>query len=346
MKTSFLTLVLSLLWTFSAQAQVPFEGMSYYLPKTEMQFKFLVEKATYEPGKLCMYADRYMKKNDVAQKPSVTYRILDMSMTPVGVPDTSKYYTLSMDRKYSVGEVHLSDNGILLAINAQPKAELPVKHFTPALKQLPLNPMDYMNEDILTAGSNAKMAELIAQEIYDIRESRYMLQRGQAEFMPKDGEQMRIMMKGLDQQERALRQVFEGVTERDTTEVIISYVPIRSVDREILFRFSSKLGFVDVDDLGGTPYYISIEEEHKTGASTEANKKDRDDIGLRVNLPAKIKATLFQQEKPIISHSLYVGQMGQTENLSGALFGRKQTVKLTLNPITGALESIKEEGIQ
>ena len=78
----------------------------------------------------------------------------------------------------------------------------------------------------------------------------------------------------------------------------------------------------------------------------EVGKKDKDDIGLRVNMPAKIKATLFQQEKPISSHTLYVGQLGTIENLSGALFGRKQTVRLTLNPITGALESIKEENLQ
>lgn len=346
MKKSLFTICLSWLFTLLATAQAPFEGMSYYLPKTEMQFKFLVEKTTYEPGQLCMYADRYMKKPDVSQKPSVTYRILDMGMTPVGVPDTSKHYVLSMDRKYSVGEVHLSDNGILLAINDQPKVVNQPKPFVPARKQTRLNPQDYMNEDILTAGSMAKMAELTAQEIYDIRESRNMLQRGQADFMPTDGEQMRIMMQGLDLQERALRQAFEGITERDTSEVVISYVPTHPVERELLFRFSSRLGLVDVDDLGGAPYYISIEQEQQAAADTENAKKNKDDIGLNVNMPAKIKVTLFQQEKPIASHSLYVGQMGQTENLSGALFGRKLTVRITLNPITGALESIKEEVVQ
>lgn len=346
MKKSLFTICLSWLFTLLATAQAPFEGMSYYLPKTEMQFKFLVEKTTYEPGQLCMYADRYMKKPDVSQKPSVTYRILDMGMTPVGVPDTAKHYVLSMDRKYSVGEVHLSDNGILLAINDLPKVVNQPKPFVPARKQTRLNPQDYMNEDILTAGSMAKMAELTAQEIYDIRESRNMLQRGQADFMPTDGEQMRIMMQGLDLQERALRQAFEGITERDTSEVVISYVPTHPVERELLFRFSSRLGLVDVDDLGGAPYYISVEQEQQVAADAENGKKNKDDIGLNVNMPAKIKATLFQQEKPIASHSLYVGQMGQTENLSGALFGRKQTVRMTLNPITGALESIKEEVVQ
>ena len=337
---------LLLLATLSAHAQLPFEGMSYYLPKTEIQFTFLVEKTSYEPGQLSMYAERYMKKNDVAQRPFVEYRIIDMQMAPVGVPDTAKHFTLTMDKKYSVGEVHLSDNGLLLAINDQPKKIAQHKMFIPAPKAPRLNAKDFMNEDILTAGSMAKMAELTAQEIYDIRESRNMLSRGQAEFMPKDGEQLRIMMQGLNTQERALRQAFEGVTIKDTTEVIMTYVPTKEVEKELFFRFSKRLGFTDVDDLGGAPFYISIEVEQKNEAAPEVGKKDKDDIGLRVNMPAKIKATLFQQEKPISSHTLYVGQLGTIENLGGALFGRKQTVRLTLNPITGALESIKEENLQ
>lgn len=345
MKT-ILSACLSLLFALSANAQLPFEGMSYYLPKTEIQYSFLVEKTTYEPGQLSMYAGRYMKKNDVVQKPFVNYRIIDMQMTPIGVPDTAKHYTLSMDKKYSVGEVHLSDNGLLLAINDQPKAVETHKPFVAARKAPRLNPKDFMNEDILTAGSMAKMAELTAQEIYDIRESRNMLARGQAEFMPKDGAQMQLMIRELETQERALRQAFEGLTEKDTTEVIITYVPNQPVEKALLFRFSKRLGFTDIDDLGGTPYYISIEEEQKSAADSDPTKKDKDDIGLRVNMPAKIKATLFQQEKSISSHTLYVGQLGTTENLSGALFGRKQTVRLTLNPITGALESIKEESLQ
>lgn len=346
MKTFLSATCLSVLFTLSAYAQLPFEGMSYYLPKTEIQFTFLVEKTTYEPGQFSAYAERYMKRNDVAQRASVNYRIIDMQMTPIGVPDTAKHYTLSMDKKYSVGEVHLSDNGLLLAINDQPKAIAEHKPFIAASKPLRLNPKDFMNEDILTAGSMAKMAELTAQEIYDIRESRNMLSRGQAEFMPKDGEQLRIMMNGLDTQERALRQAFEGYTEKDTTEVIISYVPTQSVEKELFFRFSKRLGFTDIDDLGGAPYYISIEKEQDVEPNPEPAKKDKDDIGLHINMPAKIKATLFQQEKPIKSYTLFVGQFGTTENLSGALFGRKQTVRLTLNPISGALESIKEENIQ
>lgn len=49
-----------------------------------------------------------------------------------------------------------------------------------------------------------KMAELAANEIYDIRENRSLLAKGQADFMPKDGTQLKMMMEQLDKQEAGL----------------------------------------------------------------------------------------------------------------------------------------------
>ena len=217
MKKLFAFLAFTLLLT-PAQAQLPVDGTSYYLPKTELQFRFLVEKTEYTPGQLAMYAERYMKKTDVSLAPSTTHKIIDMQMNAVGTPDTAKHYTLTLDKRFSISQVERMDNGILLAINSDaPAVEKPAS-FIPARKVPVPDPKNYMNEDILTAGSSAKMAELIAQEIYDIRESRNLLSRGQAEFMPKDGEQLRIMMNGLNIQEQALMQVFDGLTVKDTTK--------------------------------------------------------------------------------------------------------------------------------
>ena len=38
-----------------------------------------------------------------------------------------------------------------------------------------INPRDFLTEEILMAGSTAKMAELVAKEIYNIRESKNAL---------------------------------------------------------------------------------------------------------------------------------------------------------------------------
>ena len=348
MKNIHRILVAALVCAASVASAQTVEGTSYYLPKTALRLTLLVEKTTYQPGEFAAYAQRYMKKNDVQLESSTTYRLIDTNIATFALPDTAKRYTLSLDKRYSISEVARTDNGILLAINAEGKTiEKPAK-FVAAPKPKPLNPKDYMNEDILTAGSTAKMAQLIAQEIYDIRDSRNQLQRGQAEFMPKDGQQLQIMMAGLDTQERALRQVFEGVTERDTTELTLEFIPTEPVERQLLFRFSRHFGLVDSDDLSGTPYYISIAADtpEKSDEEKPNAKKDKDDIGLNVNIPVKATATLYDGNAPIKKFDFQAPQFGTIENLSGALFGKKQTSKIVLNPITGGLESIKEVAIE
>ena len=325
------------------------EGTSYYLPKTAMKFTLTVEKTQYEPGQFAGYAQRYMKQDDVQLEASTTYRIVDTRMHNIAMPDTAKHFTLSLDKRYTISTVERTDNGQLLAINAEPKRVTEPAPFVPARKPRALNPRDFMNEDMLTAGSTAKMAQLIAQEIYDIRDSRNQLQRGQAEFMPADGQQLRIMMDGLNTQERALRQVFEGTTVKDTTEVTLVFVPTENVDRQLFFRFSRHFGLVDNDDLSGVPYYITVYTDAKTTDDAEAQKKekkDKDDIGLVVNTPQKVRATLYCENKVVDSYEFNAGQFGGTESLSGALFGKKLTTQIVLNPITGGIETIKEKSLE
>jgi len=329
-----------------ASAQQPVEGTSYYLPRTELQFTFLVEQTVYTPGDFAIYAQRYMKRNDVKMQGETNFRIIDVKMTPVAVPDSTKHFSLLMDKKYSLYNVARADNGLLLAINAEPmQLQQQPEPFKPAPKAKALNPRDFLNEDILTAGSTAKMAELTAQEIYEIRESRNLLQRGKAEFMPQDAAQLRMMLDGMDRQERALLQLFEGTTVRDTTEVTLTFNPQPGSEHELFFRFSRWFGFVDNDDLGGSPYFISLTEEQipTSDAAAADDKKLKDDISLYVNIPGRVKVTLLNGNIPMFTNTLYMGQYGIIENLSGALFGKKITSNLVLNPITGGVERITEE---
>ena len=94
----------------------------------------------------------------------------------------------------------------------------------------------------------------------------------------------------------------------------------------------------------GTPYYIYVTDEHVIAGANEntlEQKKSKDDIGLNVNLPGKIKVALYEQEKLRADFELYAAQFGRVENLSGELFGKKQTTRIILNPTTGSIESIQ-----
>ncbi len=329
-------------------AQQTVAGTTYFLPKTALKFAVKVEKTSYTPGQFAMYAFRYMKKKDVALHPTETYRVVDIQMTTVGVPDSAKQYVLNLDKKLTITEVDRDESGLLLAINAKGrKQESPVPFVSAPKPKLP-NPTDYMNEDILSAGSSAKMAELTAKEIYDIRESRAQLSRGQADFMPKDGTQLRIMMDNLDTQERALLQTFEGTVVRDTVETTITYIPQSEGGRSVLFRFSQYLGITDADDLAGSPYYIVVTPEGNVPeADAGAKEKEaKDNFGLCVNIPDKIQITLSHGGRVDKTYECYAGQCGRTEYLSAELFGKKNTSHIILNPVSGSIEKIESETLK
>ena len=94
-----------------------------------------------------------------------------------------------------------------------------------------------MTEEILIAGSTAKMAELVAKEIYNIRESKNSLTRGQADYMPKDGAALKLMLDNLDEQEQAMMQMFAGTTDRIEKSFTIRIKPEADMKEKRSFPF-------------------------------------------------------------------------------------------------------------
>ena len=323
------------------------EGAVYYLPKTAIRVTMQVEKSTYTPGEFCKYSEKYLRIKDVPTNASTKYRILSVKQEPFAIADTSKCYAVKFDAKTVACNVRLSNEGILLAINTDAKQQ-PKSAPAPTQQPRPLknSPKSYLSEEILSAGSTAKMAELTAQEIYELRESKSMLAKGQADFMPKDGEQLKLMLEELNTQNEALTSLFIGTTENDTTTHTFTYVVDKPTKRDNLFRFSPEYGLVDNDDLSGTPYYINIEDlktvaEPETVDPKKAAKPQQS--GIYVNVPGKMRATIFDAKNQIVSNEFAAGQFGNVELLSGVLFNKKYTTRLLLNALTGAVEKLEAE---
>lgn len=331
------------------QPGVTAEGAIYFLPKTAINITVQIEKTTYTPGDLCLYAERYLRIKDVSPTPDVSYRITTIRQEAVAVADTAKRYAVKFDARTSAANVRLSDSGILLSINtndgkAENEKTSSADNFHSSFSQPPSapNPRQYMSEETLAAGSTAKMAELTAQDIYEIRESRTLLVRGQADNMPKDGEQLRLMLNQLDLQDRALTSLFTGTIVKDTIEKVFTVIPDTNINREILFRFSKKLGLLDLDDLAGVPYYISIENLRTVPAPepVDPKKKLKPVYGIFVNVPGRLLSSVSDSQAILISNEFPAGQFGNVELLSGALFNKRSTTRLWLNPISGAIERL------
>jgi hypothetical protein len=80
-------------------------------------------------------------------------------------------------------------------------------------------------------------------------------------------------------------------------------------------------------------------------------KPSKDDIGLRVVLPGKARATITtlpisESRQTASPYEFWAAQFGTLLNLSGDLFSKKMRTELILEPTTGAVEKIETELIK
>ena len=301
-------------------------GVTYMLPKTEIEIVLQATKHTYTPGEFCRYADRYLRLNNVSAEPEEFWTLDKIETRIAGVPDKDNVYFVKMKDKTVAPLMELTEDGIVRSINipfsGKPAAKTPEAKAT----ESSIDPRSFLTEEILMSNSSAKMAELVAKEIYSIRESKNALLRGEADNMPKDGAQLKLMLDNLNQQETAMTEMFSGKMMKD----------------EVAFRFSRKLGVVANNDLAGEPYYISVTDLKSPDVSaTEEGKKKVD--GVAYNLPGKAQVTLMYNNKKLFDDQLPITQFGTVEYLAPVLFNKNSTIKVLFDTATGGLIKVDRE---
>lgn len=322
------------------------DGITYFLPSTALRFTITATCTTYTPGEYCRYAQRYLRLKEVPQTAFKVWKITGVKATPFGIADKKQAYSIKLKNKTLAPLVSLSADGRLLSVNGNVEVAedvLPSAHVIADTTKF-LNPADYKTEEILAAGSIAKMAELTANEIYDIRENRSLLTKGQADFMPKDGQQLKLMLYQLDTQENALLQLFRGTKKTDTHIFTLDYVPHSETKDEILFRFSKHLGLVKNDNVAGEPYTIEVKDlKALPNVETISKPKDKKVEDLRYAVPGKGKIILRHNGQEVYKSTLPMAQFGRVEHLGGDLFNKKSTTRVYLSPSTGAITKIEGE---
>ena len=339
--------------TATAQTEVePFvpgstlEGVTYYLPRTAFRITVICEKTTIRPGDFNKYADRYLRLKDVPTEESVKWSLKSITLEPYGKPDPSKAFSIKMKSKTVAPLVGLSRDGILLSINCEAEESFLPDLPKPERGAAPEDPRSYMTQEILSAGSTAKMAELCAQEIYDIRESKNALTRGEADNTPKDGAQLKLMLEQLDRQAAVLESLFSGTSQTDTEVFSLFYDPQQETDRDVLFRFSQKLGVLDADNLAGEPVIASVKllETIPTAVPSEevAKKRAKMERGIYYNIPVRAKVNVNFMGREYVNMETPMAQFGTVEVLSNTLFDKKTTTQVTFFQATGGTKDVME----
>lgn len=321
-------------------------GVVYMLPKTQIEIEVKTKKISYTPGEFGKYAERYLRLSGVSTVAREYWELNGIKVRSAGIPDSEATYFVKMKDKTVAPLLTLTEEGIVESINVPYSGgkKKKMESLVPAARTK-TDPRDFLTEEILMTNSTAKMAELVAKEIYNIRESRNALLRGQADNMPQDGAQLKIMLDNLDRQEKAMTEMFTGTRDEENRTFTVRLTPDKELDNEVAFRFSKKLGIVADNDLAGEPYYISLKDLKKINIPEEDPKNKKKLEGIAYNVPGQALVTLTDGRKKLYEGEVPVTQFGIVEYLAPALFNKSSTIKVYFDPSTGGLLKIdREEG--
>lgn len=323
-------------------------GVAYTLPKTAIQVKAEATKTTRKAGEYYEYAERYLNISNPITEDNINFTLTNVEASTVGFPDKSNSYLVEFKSNSTAPYVTLTKDGMICAINADAQFDSDKQENTTNTNSKPLpNPRSFLTEEVLRAGSKSKQAELIAKQILQLRETRTNILTGEADNMPPDGDAYKLVMSRIDEQEKALTSMFAGTeTIEEVSKNYTVNILDKNIDRQIVFRFSKKLGFVGENDLSGAPVYLTLINKDPKEAPILSPKEQKDlekkfSKGIIYNIPAKASLKIEFDNKAWVNKEIDVVQFGTQEVLTPQMFdNNKQPIKVIFYPDLGAIKQI------
>ena len=323
--------------------------VSYILPKTVIDIEVELELTQLKAGPYANYSQKYLGIPAKVTDDSRRWRLVSANAKVSSIPDKEASYSVQL-KSGATPYVYINEEGVLLAVNAEPIIENNnvVEEQESELTSSPLDDESYsyaLTEEMLLSGSNIKMAELAAKQIYRIRESRTDIITGESD-QQFDGEALKIMMQQLDEQEDRLTVMFTGTKQTQRKTIKIRWIPEGACEDVVVARVSEKDGLVDRDNLSGEPIYISLNNVKR--ATYPLDSKGLPFVlpenSIIYNIPGEAQLSLTYQGENIFGKKVDLTQFGVKFGLAPKLFVDKKTqTYMVLHPTTGAIKEIGQK---
>lgn len=212
-----------------------------------LTFRICYDETESIRGELYQYSERYLGTKLALTESGTTFTLRSIE---VQEPDTA-------GKSHRQGKSH-----------KRRQEQTGKKNETPHLPAL--------NEDALLASGTAKKAEIVAKQIYRIRDARMAILSGESEHAPADGKALELTLKELNRQEEELTALFLGTIYSTPHTQTFEYTLNDSIGNEvsdIMLRFSQFTGPVAADDLSGEPVHIVRYNRLANRPSTRKNAK-------------------------------------------------------------------------
>ncbi len=320
-------------------------GLAYALPLTAVDVYLVAELTEKTPGEFYNYARRHLGLTKAVTKQQQSAELKAAFIVPRGVPDANQRW-LAQFKPGTSAYITLNEDGVPLTINSDeipdefiPEMPVPTEFSAsplegPAAKQA-------ITADMARSGSIAKKAELAAQRIFELRETRSDLLSGQADNPPADGKAMQIVLDNLAAQEAALTAMFAGVERKRTVVDKVTLLPDSAeIDSRVIARISAVDGILDAEDLAGKPVSLSLKIAQP--AELPVNEKGQLKVFPRGGVPYRIPGTALvsvdYDGRTVTAVEMPFAQLGVVFGLPPTLFTDKsQPYKLIYDPNTGGI---------
>lgn len=321
-------------------------GLVYTLPTTALSVEVTARHTTSLAGPYWQYAKKYIGTDKVVRDDSEKWEIVDVKVTPYGVPDPEQRYLMQL-KAGATTYIGVSEDGMILSINRQPVAPDPrpmaSQKATPDGESVNLKEyLQYVDEDFISSQNSAKQAQMLAENLMEIRDAKISLTRGTADTMPTDGRQLELMLNSLSHQEASMTAAFTGLTTSETVTRTYTFTPDDN-GKTLLFRMSDFAGFVDADDLSGDPVWLSVEvtAQGQLPVDEKGEEKKLPKDAVVYAIPGSARVTIDSNGKKLFSKEFDFAQFGVVFGLNPSMFSsKKEPSYAVFSDVTGAILEI------
>jgi len=325
----------------------------YYSPKTTMVFDFTYQEKTYEKGPFAQYAEELLGIENAVTENKTTYQMKHVSILTRTDVDLERAHKVSAEAGVPIQLLTITDKGLLKGYNLPEGGKNRDKNTNTSTERSKAKQetVPSFPEEILEAKSEAEQAQLIAKQIFRLRETRTYLLSGEVEHAPADGTAMKLVLDELDKQEKQFVSLFTGKTTTTIKHKKVNYCPSEQtgkVYKEQLF-FSEENGFTDAENIDAQKVVIQavFQRQHIDTVVTEVpkdkkGKKTIEPSQIVYNLPGYANVVVTYKNETMATKTMPIAQFGIDMPLSKDLFTGKELPVIVVSEKTGNIVSISK----
>lgn len=267
-------------------------GIIYALPRTNLKFTIEASRTDIIPGPYYEYAEKYMGIEDVPEEKTSIWQITDISIHTYNDIDPEQYYIIEPSGKMNIDFNKLVQNGNVLPVNKSVESNFSnefygINNSENEIVFTDLSITKYVGEEKVTYFKRVQRdslfakvpvtqtksvyksfedkAEEAANFIFMIREKRFELLTGMADFYP-EGKSLEVALNELNRLENDYLALFIGKRFTSNYSAGFEFIPTETELNQpyILFRFSEDRGVLQPNDLRGRPIIVELDKKDQT----------------------------------------------------------------------------------